>query len=91
MDKNFFGNIVYFFSGLIIGTALSGIASYYYIDSRIKDAEKRYDQQVQQGFSNAEQEIRNGVDKISNELEQRINEEINKVRKQFGLPEESIK
>ena len=82
---------LYFLGGTIIGTGLSAMASYYYLDSRMKQAEARYDAQVREGFDNARLEIKTGVDRISSELEVRINEEINKVRKQFGLPEEPVK
>ena len=88
---NYKQKITYFLAGTLVGATLASIASYYYVDNRIKQAEAKYDQQVQQGFENARIEIKTGVDRISSELETRINEEINKVRKQFGLPEEPIK
>lgn len=75
----------------LLGATITSLASYYYIDYRIKQAEKRYDAQIQYGFNNATTEIHEGVNRISSELEQRINDEINKVRKQFGISEEPLK
>lgn len=77
----------YFIAGATIGGALATIASYAYIDYRIKQSEAKYQALVKNEFESARKEIRKGVDLINNDLEKKIDKEIKEVKDFFHIPD----
>ena len=78
-------NLGYFVLGTIVGTTTALISAFSYIDYKVTNAQHDYQRLIKKEFSNAKKEIRTGTDKISTELEQKIDKEIKKIKEHFGI------